>query len=404
VYSRGHARLRASEPADGGPSKRAGTSRPKFRIARPRAVRRVVVLIGAGVVVAAVAQSAPAAEWSIERAPEPAHSDGSGLFGVSCTSTTDCFAVGQSTMVHRGDAIPLVEHWNGAAWSIQRTPIPPDSGWGGQLLAVSCASSRACIAVGSFYSDSSSGPLTERWNGSSWSIRRTPASFDAYGLDAVSCESSSACIAVGNGQGSFAERWDGMRWTSERIRMGSSHQTVNDGLTGVSCLSGGTCAAVGSDDIGVCGVYYSDYVVPVLGFRKAGRWLLRRRPNLECSNRALGDNGLDAVSCTSTTSCTAVGTVVYRWNGHDWSIQPAPNGGDELLGVSCTSADACMAVGARSYSWNGHEWSSEPIPSPARTTAELHGVSCTSPESCVAVGGDENAAGEGFVLIEATGR
>ena len=400
MYSRDQARLRASTPAEGGPSSRANTNRPELR---PRFVTQVVLLIGAGAVAVAVAQSAAAAGWSIERAPQPARSDDSELLGVSCTSRSDCVAVGRSIVPSTGNPIPVVEHWNGATWSIQRTPIPTASGWGGVLSAVSCTESTACIAVGTFETDSSDGPLAERWDGSSWSIQRTPQSFDSYQFNDVSCESSTACIAVGNGQQSRAERWDGTRWSLEDIHFGDPQERAN-ALTGVSCTSQGTCAAVGTDDIGLCGYDYSDYLVPVLGFWKSGRWSLRRRPNLGCSDTPRGDNDLDAVSCTSTTSCTAVGSVVYRWDGHDWSTQSAPNGGDELFGVSCASRSACTAVGARSYTWNGNEWSSQPISSPARTTAELYGVSCTSPESCVAVGDDETRAGRDFLLIESMGR
>ena len=71
-------------------------------------------------------------------------------------------------------------------------------------------------------------------------------------------------------------------------------------LLDVSCLSAGTCAVVGADDIGLCAYGYSDYFVPMFGFWRSGRWSLRQRPNLGCSNSSDsgGGNGLNAVSCT----------------------------------------------------------------------------------------------------------
>jgi len=71
-----------------------------------------------------------------------------------------------------------------------------------------------------------------------------------------------------------------------------------------------------------------------------------------------GNNVLNAVSCTSSTSCVAVGfyyngssvaqTLVESWNGTAWSIITTPNKGtypDGLFGVSCTSPTECTAVG-----------------------------------------------------------
>ncbi len=175
----------------------------------------------------------------------------------------------------------------------------------------------------------------------------------------------------------------------------------------MSCSSAGTCAAVGWDDIGLCAdPYDSDYFVPVLGRWASGRWSLTGRANLGCSESSDngGGNGLNAVSCTSSAACTAVGTRVYRWDGRRWTIQPAPIGDDVLSGVSCTSQSACTAVGSRVYTWNGRAWSSVPIRAPAKAIAPgLSGVSCTSPESCVGVGAYESRAGGDVLLVESIG-
>ena len=74
------------------------------------------------------------------------------VWRVRCAWTSDCMAVGQSVPPSTLEPIPLVEHWNGTSWSVERTPIPAHAGWAGELGAVSCASSGACLAVG-FYFD-----------------------------------------------------------------------------------------------------------------------------------------------------------------------------------------------------------------------------------------------------------
>jgi hypothetical protein len=68
------------------------------------------------------------------------------------------------------------------------------------------------------------------------------------------------------------------------------------------------------------------------------------------------------VSCTSATSCTAVGqyqssnvsnfgalqTLAEVWDGTTWSLRSTPNPSaahDLLLGVSCGASQMCTAVG-----------------------------------------------------------
>jgi hypothetical protein len=52
----------------------------------------------------------------------------------------------------------------------------------------------------------------------------------------------------------------------------------------------------------------------------------------DCQDTQSGScaNGLERVSCTATTVCTAVGgfaevTLAKRWNGSKWSTQSTPN-------------------------------------------------------------------------------
>lgn len=119
-------------------------------------------------------------------------------------------------------------------------------------------------------------------------------------------------------------------------------------------------------------------------------------------------NELKAVSCSSALVCTAVGsyangagvqvTLVERWNGSSWVIQPTPNPAgaiiSELLGVSCASDNACTAVGDSIGSasgtlaerWDGSTWVIQPTPNPTGTSGRLTAVSCPSANACTAVG------------------
>jgi hypothetical protein len=93
----------------------------------------------------------------------------------------------------------LIEHWNGSAWSVVKSPDLPVSF--GSLSDVACTGISSCIAVGAS-GDSDAlhvRTLAERWNGSRWVIVNSPNPAGAtYSfLSAVSCTGPSNCVAVG---------------------------------------------------------------------------------------------------------------------------------------------------------------------------------------------------------------
>jgi hypothetical protein len=68
---------------------------------------------------AASPRTVAAGTWAVQPVPVPHYATGS-LTAVSCTSTSNCEAVGSSPYG------ALAERWNGAHWSIQPTPNLPD--------------------------------------------------------------------------------------------------------------------------------------------------------------------------------------------------------------------------------------------------------------------------------------
>jgi len=91
------------------------------------------------------------------------------LTAVSCASPTACTAVG----TYNDGVFGVAEHWNGVRWTIQRLPAPP--GPPGEQpdvspVSVSCASATACVTVGTTQNQT----LAEAWNGSRWTVQRTP--------------------------------------------------------------------------------------------------------------------------------------------------------------------------------------------------------------------------------------
>jgi hypothetical protein len=179
---------------------------------------------------------------------------------VSCASASACTAVGSYSTDEGRPSLTLAERWNGTEWSIQKTP-KPTNGSARSLHGVSCVSASVCTAVGSYYNGTTDVALAERWNGTGWSIQRTsnPTGGSGRSLHGVSCVSASACTAVGNyfngsAQVTLAERWNGTKWSTQHTPnpTDASDKTT---LGGVSCASGSACTAVGDYVRGVPYVY-----------------------------------------------------------------------------------------------------------------------------------------------------
>ena len=111
-------------------------------------------------------------KWAVEASSNPAGTSDVRLSDVSCLSATKCTAVGYYASKHTYKA--LAELWNGSRWAIESTPNPR-GGTDVELNGLSCASRTDCIAVGDYYNSSDTRlTLAEFWNGSKWSIQRSP--------------------------------------------------------------------------------------------------------------------------------------------------------------------------------------------------------------------------------------
>jgi hypothetical protein len=298
-----------------------------------------------------------------------------------------------------GAAIPAAA---AAGWVIQPSPNVRHAGMN-QLSAISCSSARACTAVGASSPSISSlktHVLAERWNGHAWRIQATPNPRGATSSNffGISCWSAGGCMAVGTYtdraflRKALAERWNGVKWQVVPARTPhGGHFTI---LNGVSCTSAHGCVAVGVHEVGVA-------EVPLAELWNGTGWRLVSIP----APHAATTTGMQGVSCSSASRCTAVGssavgssapaTLAERWNGHSWAIQPTAAMGT-LRGVSCPGAGECMAVGTAgspgssavlALRWNGTSWvASSAVVPPGSTQSFLYSVSCASAGSCTAVG------------------
>ncbi|HEV2362338.1 MAG TPA: hypothetical protein VGS21_11590 [Acidimicrobiales bacterium] len=465
--------------------------------------RTLVFVMGAFAVAAPLSVLAPSGSpqlagalgvWAQSRLPVISAPAGY-VAAVSCPTTNYCEAVGYFGGVAK--PVVMAELWNGTSWSVQPMAKPADARLF-ELYGVSCASADACTAVGVDATGSSSGPLAESWNGTDWQVEPT-SGVPGVGFQSVSCITADSCEAVGDylsGAGAVAATWDGTSWSlptmpglsggmdayvasvscsaiSSCEAVGEYYKTVNDqevglawlwngtswaaqilpsqggssdypfSLSGVSCVSGGTCWAVGSyTPVGGA-------TAPLAIYLDAGIWtdVTMAEPEAELSavscsgsvceavGNAFPGNGevpvaveldgaegtaqaipgptgvnpllplrLAAVSCVNASSCQALGgyngiPLAEQWNGSVWALGSIPAAtatvSTSLKGISCTSATACEAVGSYSLtgtyplaeSWNGSKWTRQHVPLPAGVVgAELSSVSCPAVGDCEAVG------------------
>jgi hypothetical protein len=223
------------------------------------------------------------------------------LTAISCSSSSQCTAVGSYRVPTLGQTEVLLERWDGLRWALEKAPGLPKHVTSIMLSQVSCSSPEACSAVGQSTTSSGAAPLAEYWNGVTWAIQVMPVLKDhrSSKLSGVSCVSPEDCEAVGDTVDaagtdvSLAEHWNGREWILESIPV-LLHAVL--ALSAVSCPQATSCAAVGRESIGI----YS-----------ASAWKVQRAPVLPGSRESMF-SASSGVSCPSPGVCVAVGVTVSR--------------------------------------------------------------------------------------------
>jgi len=161
--------------------------------------------------------------WTHIPSPTPA---ATALLNGVTVSGNEAWAVG-ATGVSPGNpdlshASPLIEHWDGTAWKVMRTPHLPAAAHAGQLQNVTAVSSRNIWAVGWIGSGQSGSdsfrPLIEHWKGRSWFRVKSPAVAPQSVLSSVTATGYRHVWAVGatstlGATKTLTERWNGSTWS-----------------------------------------------------------------------------------------------------------------------------------------------------------------------------------------------
>jgi hypothetical protein len=346
------------------------------------AVRVAVVLVSVVAALLMAGTTARAGTWSIDSLPslDQYELNGSGtLYDVSCPSASFCDALGIDYTTNSEPSFDAISQ--GPTWT--RVPGPTDP-----ERQISCSAPTFCMAVGDIHA--------AVWNGVSWSSVPVPAPhggvFPTY--SSVSC-SGTTCVAVGTLSQSEAA-------TAQVWRNGTPAKTAPPleqlSPNSVYCVSALRCIAVGLQ-LGCMGTRCKANYGPFGESWNGRSWSAMNGPKR---------SGFDAtgLSCLSMTWCMSVSGDgrSARWNGRTWSLSSklTYHTGDPQIGyrsVSCSTTTSCEAVGwvarnpghgkavmAIAAQWDGSTWANEPVPDNGARSSQLESVACPSASSCTAVG------------------
>jgi hypothetical protein len=285
--------------------------------------------------------------WTVIPTPDPAGTvlgAVNALTALSCASATSCWAVGTqgSATINGATLANQALQWNGTAWSEAATPSPGGTatgdvnGFGG----ITCTSATNCWAVGNYSQAGATLNEAAQWNGTAWTEVTFPnpagtAPGDVSVLGHVTCLSATNCWAVG-GAGVFtttltlvnhAFHWNGTNWHTFATPNpdGTVKGAINK-LSGVSCTAASNCFAVG--EYGSISSNNRGAVANEVLRWTGTRWLVVSSP--DPAGIGNGDSNLMAdISCVSAVHCLAVGSMAKNgltpqnqitvWNGFSWS-------------------------------------------------------------------------------------
>lgn len=349
----------------------------------PCVVVVVIAILLASLGTAQAASVSGCGGWSIIPNPNPG-TNSNNFSGVAAASANDAWAVGSYDNLSNTRQLGLIEHWNGKAWVVKKSPEP--SQHFNNLNAVAAIASNDVWAVGDYKTTNvRAQTLAEHWDGTAWSVVSSPNSGtainDFYG---ISADASNDVWAVGfynnikSTEQTLVEHWDGSSW--------SVVPSLNEG-SGNNVLYSVT--AISPTDVWVVG---SGSGQPQIEYWNGSNWTIVP----SAAPKASSYNFYTIAAVSPNDIWTAGGytkgiyekTLIEHWDGSKWSIVRSPNPGSFLNGLeslAVNSVNNIWAVGSYLNSgsnpfqtltehWNGTAWSVVSSPNAGSGNNLLYGV------------------------------
>jgi len=305
-------------------------------------------------------------DWTIVGSPSPGN--GSSLRGITCVNADDCWAVGYYCCGPDIVSETLVEHYSGGTWGIVPSPNG-DPRRPSTLFGVTCVTADDCWAVGGPTFEGENGrenqTVIEHYTGRRWELVTSPDPVSGPSpqqstndLFAVACVDAQDCWAVGRTGDASTPDWLFIRFKTLVLHFTGADWTVvtspdasdlqpND-LFSVSCAGPSDCWAVGGPGDG--GAPQGQILLEHFSGKV---WSLVQSPDVGGEYQAL-----QGVSCTPGSGCWAVGissdgttpgqTLIEHLTGNRATVLDSPNadGGNSILeDVTCWGPGICWSVG-----------------------------------------------------------
>jgi hypothetical protein len=315
-----------------------------------------------------------AAESSDGWKPVRLKEKGEGEFAdVACPAAEDCWAT--ANLEAGGGAL---FHFDGKGWQRAATPVDALS-----LYGITCRSQTACWAVGAVGAvgegaDEVASTLVEHYDGKAWTVEKTPdaRSFPESGLSGIACPNADECWAAGDGVNYEGQVISGEllmlhyaegAWTRVEAPSPEEEEITGDGAL-LACGSPTHCMLL-TNFVLPPGIFFQALSCPGAeecialggpqydGAMSAYSWNGKGwgAPEPLPASAGAGVLSFYSLSCSSGSQCVAAGgqpitapdtpAMVAESKGGRWSLPVQPEEAGELTGVSCAAADQCLAVG-----------------------------------------------------------
>jgi hypothetical protein len=313
-----------------------------------RALARLVTICATSAVLVTAAGIPAGAAVTWTRVPSPNRGTvASVLQDVAVVpGTSTAWAVGYSYDNAVAAYRTMIQRYSNGSWSIVPSPNGSTTGYS-QLTRVDATAANNVWAIGS---DSQTGTLVLRYNGSGWARMTAPAGIAPRAIDVVSA--TDVWLAGYNGSAATVARWNGSSWATVYTQATTGrHLTVFEGIT--VDATGGVWAVGWDRDYDTSGRPVSSLVVRF----KNSTWTRETSPNPANRNTlmdvaALTNGDVVAVGVAQTVTSSAItprSLMLRRVPTAGWaevSVPAAESGSrDQLLSVTAASSSAVWAVG-----------------------------------------------------------
>lgn len=269
------------------------------------------------------------ATWTLQDETIP--ETGGRYADVSCSNTADCIAAGSIDTGPTSGMGALARTTDaGVHWSFTAVNSAFD------LSGVSCPSTTVCFAVGLASTQSSAILLKTINGGASWQPQTLPSGIGR--LTDVACFSTVRCEGIGVASGgtlAIVGTTSGATWTKQTV---PSTLPRGSSLSAVTCPSSTACYTVG-------GTFHVGAVL-LSTTNGGGLWVVRKAPagvgyvdDVSCTSALNCEAG-------GTTSSGSQGAAIDTSNGgSSWATQPLQGMVGGIHGLTCLSTTLCYASG-----------------------------------------------------------